>query len=93
MKGQSVCNIKVLPIGTEQSRTIKVSLKAPFCMVIDDDYVSKNLFGFHLRKGIKNYSITKVILREGQAQVLLDFIAYYVCYQKYYYDVSILLKT
>ena len=42
---------------------------------------------------IENDSKTKVALSEEQEQALLDFIAQDNCYQRYYDDVLILLKT
>ena len=62
-------------------------------MAIDDDYVRKNPFDFSLSEVIENDSKTKVALSEEQEQALLDFIAQDNCYQRYYDDVLILLKT
>ena len=74
-------------------KNYKRSLKASFCMAIDDGYVRKPPFDFSLSEVIENDSKTKVALSEEQDQVLLDFIAQDTCYQKYYDDVLILLKT
>lgn len=74
-------------------KNYKRSLKASFCMAIDDDYVRKNPFDFSLSEVIENDSKTKVVLSEEQEQALLDFIAQDNCYQRYYDDVLILLKT
>ena len=74
-------------------KNYKRSLKASFCMAIDDDYVRKNPFDFSLSEVIENDSKTKVALSEEQEQALLDFIAQDNCYQRYYDDVLILLKT
>ena len=74
-------------------KNYKRSLKASFCMAIDDDYVRKNPFDFSLSEVLENDSKTKVALSEEQEQALLDFIAQDNCYQRYYDDVLILLKT
>jgi len=74
-------------------KNYKRSLKASFGMAINDDYVRKNPFDFLLSEVIENDSKTKVALSEEQEQALLDFIAHDSCYQKYYDDVLILLKT
>ena len=74
-------------------RNYKRSLKASYYMAIDDDYVRKNPFDFSLSEVLENDSKTKVALSEEQEQAFLDFIAQDTCYQKYYDDVLILLKT
>ena len=74
-------------------KNYKRSLKASFCMAIDDHYVRKNPFDFSLSEVIENDNKTKVALSEEQERALLDFIAQDTCYQKYYDDVLILLKT
>lgn len=61
-------------------KNYKRSLKASFCMAIDDDYVRKNPFDFSLSEVIENDSKTKVALSEEQEQALLDFIAQDTCY-------------
>ena len=73
-------------------KSYKRSLKASFCMAIDDDYVRKNPFDFSLSEVLENDCKAKAVLSEEQEQTLLDFITQDTCYQKYY-DVLILLKT
>lgn len=74
-------------------KNYKRSLKASYCMTIDDDYVRKNPFYFSLNEIIGNDSKPKVALSEEQKHALLNFIAQDTYYQKYYDDVLILLKT
>lgn len=71
----------------------KRSLKASFCMAIQDDCVRKNPFDFKLSDVIEDDSKSKIALNEEQEQALLDFIARDTTYQRYYDDVLILLKT
>ena len=74
-------------------KNYKRSLKASFCMAIDDDYVRKNPFDFKLSEVLENDTKEKVALTEEQEQSLLSFIKTDNVYHKYYDDVLILLKT
>ena len=71
----------------------KRSLKACFCLAIEDDYVRKNPFDFPLSEVLTDDSRPKVALSEAQEARLLDFMAQDKTYRKYQDDVFILLRT
>ena len=71
----------------------KRSLKACFCLAIEDDYVRRNPFDFPLSEVLTDDSRPKVALSEAQEARLLDFMAQDKTYRKYQDDVFILLRT
>ena len=79
--------------GFKTISNYKRSLKASFYMAIEDDYVRKNPFDFQLSEVIDDDSESRQALSEEQEEKLLSFLQYDTVYQKYYYDVLILLKT
>lgn len=79
--------------GFKTISNYKRSLKASFCMAIEDDYVRKNPFDFQLSEVIDDDSESRQALSEEQEEKLLSFLQYDTVYQKYYDDVLILLKT
>lgn len=68
-------------------------LSAAFNLAIQDDYVRKNPFDFHLNTIIQNDTKPRVALSIQQQQSFLQFVREDRVYRKYYDDIVILLGT
>ena len=71
----------------------KRSLKAAFYTAIQDDYIRKNPFDFHINTVIEDDTEPKVPLSPMQEESLLSFVKSDKVYYKYYDELIILLGT
>ena len=73
--------------------TIRGVLRPAFQMVVDDDILVKNPFGFQLAGVVVNDSVTREAISREQMRKFLKFVHDDVCYCKYYEVVYILFHT
>ena len=71
----------------------KRSLKAAFYTAIQDDYIRKNPFDFHINTVIEDDTEPKIPLSPNQEESLLSFVKSDKVYYKYYDELIILLGT
>ena len=73
--------------------TIRGVLRPAFQMVVDDDILVKNPYGFQLVGVVVNDSVAKEAISREQMRKFLKFVHDEVCYCKYYEVVYILFHT
>lgn len=73
--------------------SIRNVVRPAFQMAVDDDFLLKNPFEFHLATVVINDRTTREALTEKQERQFLDFVKNDTCFCKYYDGIFILFKT
>lgn len=79
--------------GYSTVKTVRGVLRPAFQMVVDDDILNKNPFGFQLAGVVVNDSHTRNAITKEQMRQFLKFVHDDNCYCKYYEVVYILFHT